>query len=453
MNISMWDLAVDVGLISLLLLVGIVLRAKITMVQNLFLPASIIAGLLGLVLGPNGFNILPFSPLLSEYPAVLIAIIFGAIPLGAAKVKWKDTFSRVRNMWFYAMMLTLIMWGGGLFFGLFLMNNIWDLPPGFGLVLGAGFVGGHGTAAAVGEAFRSMGWEEATALGYTAATVGIICSVLGGLLLIKLSTKRNQTNFISDFKDLPPALRTGLVSKSERVSSGDDTLESNTVDPLFFHVSLIAVVVMVSYFAKGWIDNLIPGINIPLLSLAFVVGMLLQGMLRKSKADYYVDKRVIDRISGTATDLIVAFGMTSINLAVVVDYAVPLAVLFVFGVALAYGIFQLLAPRVFHQHWFENGLFGWGWSTATVAIGIALLRIVDPKSKSSTLNDYALSYIGMVPVEILIITLGPIMVMGGTGGLFSIVLLGVSIVLFAIAYRGGWLVPRPQPIFKKNEVG
>ncbi|MFG6150235.1 sodium/glutamate symporter [Halobacillus sp. B23F22_1] len=436
---SIWDLAIDVGLISVLLLVGVILRAKLKIVQKLFIPASIIAGVAGLTLGPNGFDLLPFSSLVSNYPTVLIAVIFGAIPIGAAKVNWKQTFGRVRNMWIYSMLLTMLMWGGGAMIAYILLANLWDIPSGFGLILGAGFLGGHGTAAAVGEAFSGLGWEEATALGYTSATIGLICAILGGLLLIKMNARNNQTNFISDFEDLPNELRTGLVPANLRQSSGSDTVSSNSVDPLFFHIALLAVVVMFSYFLQEGIQAIFPQVSIPLLSLSFVVGLLIQLFLNTTKANEYVDKRVIDRISGTATDLIVAFGITSINLAVVAAYAWPLIALFIFGVIWAYCIFRFIAPRVFHRHWFENAIFGWGWSTGTVAMGIALLRIVDPKTKSSTLDDYALGYIGMVPVEILIITFGPIMMMAGTGGLFSLILLGASAVLIIIAAKSGWL--------------
>ncbi|GGD23116.1 sodium/glutamate symporter [Pontibacillus salipaludis] len=436
---SAWELAIDVGLISVLLLFGVILRAKVQFVQKLFIPASIIAGILGLTLGPNGFDLLPFSDLVSAYPTVLIAVIFGAIPIGAAKVNWKQTFGRVRNMWVYSMLLTMLMWGGGAMITYILLANVWDIPVGFGLILGAGFLGGHGTAAAVGEAFSGLGWEEATALGYTSATIGLICAILGGLLLVKMNARNNQTNFISDFEDLPNELRTGLVPHKNRKSSGDDTVSSNTVDPLFFHIAILAVVVMLSYFLQTGIESLFPQVSIPLLSLSFVVGLIVQLVLNATKANDYVDKRVIDRLSGTATDLIVAFGITSINLAVVAAYAWPLLALFVFGVIWAYCIFRFIAPRVFHRHWFENAIFGWGWSTGTVAMGIALLRIVDPKTKSTTLDDYALGYVGMVPVEILIITFGPIMMMGGAGGIFSLILLGASAVLIFIASKSGWL--------------
>lgn len=439
---SIWDLFVDLGFISVFLLIGIILRAKVRWIQSLFIPASIIAGIFGLILGPNGLGIVPFSKFIADYPTVLIAVIFGAIPIGAAKTQWKKTFGRVRNMWSYSLLMELLLWGGGPLFAILVLNLIWSLPDGFGLTLGAGFVGGHGTAAAVGEAFSNLGWEEALTLGYTSATVGIIVSIVGGLILVKLSARKKQTNYITDFHELPNQLRTGLIKKANRTSMGNNTLSSMTVDPLFFHLAILCLVIIVSFYAKQYVDMLIPQINIPMLSMAYVVGLLLQIVFRKVKVAEYIDKQVIDRLSGTATDLLVAFGIASIKLSIVMNYALPLIILFVFGIALAYVIFQFIAPRFFADNCFENALFGWGWSTGTVAMGLALLRIVDPDNKTTTLQDYSISYIALVPFEVLIITFGPLMMMKGLGLVFSLVLLGAALTIYLVARISGWLEPR-----------
>lgn len=440
---SVDSLTIDVGFICGLLLIGVVIRAKVAVAQKLFMPASLIAGFLALAFGANGLGWLPFSESISDYPEILIAVIFGAIPLGAAKLDWQATFKRVRNMWTYSMILELLMWGGGVFFVFLVLQNIWDIPQGFGLILGAGFLGGHGTAAAVGESLADLGWAQAPTLGYTSATIGLLCAIIGGLLITKLNVRKNRTNFISDVKDLPESLRTGLVKTKDRAPSGTDTVSSGTVDPLFFQIAVIGVVVLISYYAQEGLGGLLPGISVPLLSVAFIFGLLVQQAMRATGAVGYLDKPTIDRVSGTATDLTVAFGIASIELSVAAEFLAPLIALFVFGIIWAYAIFHFIAPRVFHQHWFENGLFGWGWSTGTVAMGIALLKVVDPKSEATTLEDYGIAYVGLVPFEVLIITFGPLLVMSGFSVAYFGVLLGGALVLFFVAKWLGWLVPKP----------
>lgn len=56
-----WTLLIDAGMIGALFAVGVLLRAIMKSLQSLLIPASFIAGFLGLALGPNGFGLLPFS--------------------------------------------------------------------------------------------------------------------------------------------------------------------------------------------------------------------------------------------------------------------------------------------------------------------------------------------------------------------------------------------------------
>src|SRR5699024_11721540 len=102
---------------------------------------------------------------------------------------------------------------------------------------------------------------------------------------------------------------------------------------------------------------LMPQINIPMLSMAYVVGLIIQVIFRKLSITGYIDKKVIDNLSGTATDLLVAFGIASIELSVVLNYAVPLIVLFTFGIIFAFVIFRFIAPRFFGTDCFYNALF------------------------------------------------------------------------------------------------
>ena len=50
-----WTLFVDTGIISVLLLLGKLMRVKIRFIQRLFIPPSLLAGFIGLSLGPHGF--------------------------------------------------------------------------------------------------------------------------------------------------------------------------------------------------------------------------------------------------------------------------------------------------------------------------------------------------------------------------------------------------------------
>ncbi|MFD1851741.1 sodium/glutamate symporter [Oceanobacillus bengalensis] len=439
MEFSPWVFFTDLGFISILLIIGTILRAKIQFIQRLFIPASILAGILGLALGPNGVNIIPFSDQIGTYPAILIALIFGSIPLTARTPKWSTIRDRVGSMWAYSQLSMIVMWGGGLLFSLLLINPFWDnLHLGFGLILAAGFVGGHGTAAAIGETFSQHGWEEATTLAMTSATVGVLAAIILGILFIKIGSTRGQTSFLSSFDQLPNELRTGLIPSNLRTKVETDTVSSISIDPYVFHMAIVFLIGLGGYYLSKLGEFLIPAVSIPAFSLAFIVGLIVSRILVVTNSEEYVSSEVVNRISGSATDLLVAFGIASISISVVMEYAIPLLLLFAFGLALAYFIFAVLSKRFFRQYWFERGVFTWGWNTGTVAMGIALLRIVDPKSESRTLDDYGLAYIPIAPVEVLLITFAPLFIVSLHPYIFIGIIVLFIIVIFGISFKNKW---------------
>lgn len=433
MNFSPWTIVTDLGLMSLLFLIGVILRAKVKVVQELFLPAGLIAGILGLTFGPNGLGILPFSSLIGTYPSILIAFVFASLPFSSEKVPFRSVTKRVGKMWGYSQALMIMQWGGGMLFGLLILNVIWgDLHTGFGLMLASGFVGGHGTAAAIGQAFDGLGWEEAASLAMTSATVGIVSAIVGGLILIKWGTKKGHTGFITDFAQLPKELKTGLVPEEHRQSVGEGTVSSISIDPLAFHVTLVGLTAAAGYYLSTLGSQWFPQLSIPAFCCAFLVALLCMKIMEWTKSNRFVDKKMVNRISGSATDILVAFGVASIKLPVVMKYAAPLALLFIFGLLYCFFFFKVLGPRYFKEYWFERCIFSWGWATGTTAMSIALLRIVDPDLKSKTLDDFALAYIPMAPVEIAVITLSPLLIINGQHWLFTSITILVGIALLVV---------------------
>ena len=181
MPFTAWSLFTDLGLIALLLLLGQLVRAHLALVQRLFLPANVLAGLTGLVLGPHALDLLPFSDSVGTYPGILIALIFASLPFSSGAISVAARRRPVGELCAYSTLVIFLQWGAGLLFGLVLLRSLWPaLHPGFGAILASGFVGGHGTAAAIGSAFAERGWPEAGSLAMTAATVGIGGAIVGG---------------------------------------------------------------------------------------------------------------------------------------------------------------------------------------------------------------------------------------------------------------------------------
>ena len=432
-----WTLFVDIGIISLLLLLGKLMRVKIKFIQKLFIPPSLLAGFIGLALGPHGFDVLPISSQTGTYAGILIAFIFGALPLTSQKTKGNQ---EIGAMWVYSQAGMLLQWAFGGLLGLLILSQFWPLSPAFGITMPSGYCGGHGTAAAIGQAFGQLGQDEILTLAMTAATFGIVASVILGLIFVKWGTKNKHTAYLADYKDLPSELRTGLLPQEKRESMGESTCSSISIDSLTFNLAIISAIALGGYGISKLAAYYMPGFELPVFSCAFVAGIIIKKMLDKTRASESICPQTVGHISGTMTDYLVAFGIASIKLSVVLEYIVPLAILLLSGLAVTLIYVFFMGRKLMKECWFEKALFTWGWFTGTMAMGIALLRVVDPKMKSRCMDSYALAYLFIAPVEIALITFAPVAFVKGYGLLFASICLVAGLGVLSVAYFKKWFI-------------
>ena len=432
-----WTLFVDIGIISLLLLLGKLMRVKIKFIQKLFIPPSLLAGFIGLALGPHGFDVLPISNQTGTYAGILIAFIFGALPLTSQKTKGNQ---EIGAMWVYSQAGMLLQWAFGGLLGLLVLSQFWPLSPAFGITMPSGYCGGHGTAAAIGQAFGQLGQDEILTLAMTAATFGIVASVILGLIFVKWGTKNKHTAYLADYKDLPSELRTGLLPQEKRESMGESTCSSISIDSLTFNLAIISAIALGGYGISKLAAYYMPGFELPVFSCAFVAGIIIKKMLDKTRASESICPQTVGHISGTMTDYLVAFGIASIKLSVVLEYIVPLAILLLSGLAVTLIYVFFMGRKLMKECWFEKALFTWGWITGTMAMGIALLRVVDPKMKSRCMDSYALAYLFIARVEIALITFAPVAFVNGYGLLFASICLVAALGVLSVAYFKKWFI-------------
>ena len=413
-----FDVLMDIGWISLLLIIGNLMRRFIPWFQKLLIPAPITAGLLGLLLGPNALGIIQFSEHFGDYATILIAAVFGALPFTMdfdAKVR-----HRARTMWSYSVGMYLAQWGFFALLGVIIFAPLFNTPDWFGIMLPVGFVGGFGVAAAVGGALDSAGMTEATSLGFTAAAVGMFSAIIGGVIFARWGSKKGHTNELPDLDKLPEDMRTGIISlPGQRPSVGRATTSPSSIEPIALHVAALAVTLFLANILTNWVNDIFPALSFPLFAMAFLVGLAGVGVLHLIKAPHYLDAKLMGSVSGASTDFLVAVGIASIVPAVVATYIVPLIILFVVGLAFCLVLFFYVAPRIFEHGWFERAVFSWGWATASVATGIAVLKIVDPEQKSGTLEEFGMAYVGFAPFEIAAAILAPIAILAGLVWLFG----------------------------------
>lgn len=431
-----YTLLTDIGWISILLIIGNVLRNRLKVLQALLLPAPITAGLLGLILGQEVLGVIHWSDQVGTYTTLLIAVVFASMAysmnLGGSVA------SGARNMWGYSTAMFMGQWGIFILLGLYFFAPFFGTEPWFGMMLPVGFVGGFGTAAAVGSALEDIGIAEASSIGFTSATVGTLVAIVGGVIVANWGIRKGKATELRG--TLPEDLRTGYIAaESERPSIGRATTNPSSIEPLALHAGFILITVLIAYTVNTWIKSMWSNVSIPLFAMAFVIGLIGRGLLVAFKRPNYLDRETISTVSGAATDFMIAFGIASIVPAALAGYWQALLIMFVLGTVFCVVWMAWAGPLFFGENWLERGIFGWGWATAAVATGIALLKMVDPKLQSGTLNEYGVAYVGFAPFEIGMTILAPIAIIAGFTTAFGWVSFLIAVAVVVVAFALKWV--------------
>ena len=429
----------DICLMSLLIFIAKVIRTKIKLFQNLYIPTALIAGFLGVAGGPFGLDILPLSSQASSYSGILIAVLFATMYLGRQeKASFKKMLDGVGDTFFLNTASEIGQYGVAILFGIFVLGALFPgIHSCFALMMPAGFVGGHGTAAAIGSMLEGAGWSDALTIGQTFATFGLLLGIFGGIAIINFCARRGYTRIIRKISAMPEDMKTGLIYKENRTSMGENTISPMSLDPLTWHLGLVMVSVGGAYLINFYIFKWFPNISIPIYGLALVCGLVVQKILKWCSLNEYVDRRVISRIGSCAADYLVGFGVATINIGVVIQYWKPMLLLCLLGTVFVVLFFFIISRKFFRNFWVERGIYIFGWSTGVMSIAVLLLRVVDPEFKSGVLEDSGFAWIFISFIDIACVTFLPLLVLQGYGLVAGLVLTAAAalcVVLSGIRY-------------------
>ncbi|MBR3085346.1 MAG: sodium:glutamate symporter [Kiritimatiellae bacterium] len=388
-------LAVSVfSILSLLLVCGKVLRVNLSFLQRLYLPSSVIGGLVGLAAISVFRDKVPpeWVACAQKFPGFLINVIFATLFLGVATPR----FGTVVRIAFPQLCFgQLLAWGQyvlGLGLAGFVLVPLFGVPPAFGNLLEIGFQGGHGTVGGMSESFRSFGWEDGIDLGLTVATVGMIVGVVVGMALVGWAYGRGYVKEVLSFDERPELERRGIHPPDARPAAGRQTVCSDSIDSLAWHIAIVGLAVGIGYLLLLGLQHaevaLFPNATrrlftgFPLFPLCMIGGVLLQSAVTRCGGSLLVDHGQMQRLSGAALDFLVLSAVATIKLSVVAANWAPLLALCLCGTLLSLLLVVFLAPRLFREAWFERAIAEFGQSTGVTATGLLLLRTVDPESKT-----------------------------------------------------------------------
>ena len=375
------------SILSVLLIVGKFLRVRIPILQRLYLPSSVVGGILGLVLLTAFPNAVSGDVVrgMRLMPGFLINVIFATLFLGVALPKMQDFASSVFSQLTLAQ---IVVWGQyvvGIGLCGFVLMPAFGVHPAFGNLLELGFEGGHGTVGGMSQAFSAKDWSDGIALGYTVATAGMIIGIVLGMALVNWAYRKGLVKTVRPFSARNLAERRGIHLRRRRPSAGQQTVAADSVDSLAWHVAIVGASVLI-----GWgLWHLVPLRGFPLFPLCMIGGVILQAVARLARVDLLIDRVQMERISGAALDFLALSAIATIEISVVVANWMPLAIMIVGGIVWTTFATLFFGPRLFKESWFERAIAEFGQATGVTATGLLLLRTVDPEGKTPASASFA----------------------------------------------------------------
>ncbi|GIV57467.1 MAG: hypothetical protein KatS3mg042_0380 [Rhodothermaceae bacterium] len=388
----------DVAVVGGLLLAGVAWRRYVAFFQRYLIPANLIAGFAGLILGPELLGWLDFSlERMGVYVYHLLALTFIGVGLQGGMEK---PSRGALHLGFIQIMTFLLQALVGL---AVILGMVYLIDPGLvpaaGMLLPLGFGMGPGIAYTIGQSWEAYGFPEGGAIGLTVAAIGFLVAYFTGIALVRRGIRRGHAALVREADTLDAATRTGVVQDQPPVAARL-TFMPGAVEPLTVHLALIAVLYLGTY---GLTRLLAAGLTaaglaheVPTLwSFHFILANLLafglRRLMRRRRVDHLLDEGFLHRITGVLCDFLIAASIMAISLRIAWNYLGPILLMCAVGTVVTYVSIKYVAQRVFADYPFERFVGIYGEMTGTISSGLALVRVADPELATPVAQDLVLS--------------------------------------------------------------
>ena len=416
-------------MVGILLLIARFVKHKIRIFQTLYLPESIIAGAIALILGPgilgaialatgaspdsyiaNGLFPEEMLTVWSQSPGVFINIVFAALFLGEHIPNPKDIWRKTAPQVAFGQSIAWGQYTLGILLTLMVLSPVFGVNPIAGALIEIGFEGGHGTAAGMADTLTELDFPEGGDLALGLATVGIVSGILFGTALAHWGRKKGYISTEPrEVREGDAQFQETAETESSRVLRRRAELMDNLlIDPLSINFGFTGLAIVIGWLILAvltWIESLTWGRGgfeligaVPLFPMALVGGIIIQVVMKRFDLDVLIIRRLQERIAGVALDILVVSALATINLAVLganIGVFLSLAIVGILWNVLA---FMYLAPRILPVYWFERGIGDMGQSMGVTATGILLIRMVDPDNRTGAFESFGYKQLFFEPI-------------------------------------------------------
>ncbi|WP_456272357.1 sodium/glutamate symporter [Bacillus sp. AK031] len=409
--------------IGILLAIGKWLRVAVPFFQNYFIPTSLIAGIIGLLLSKEVLGKLPFVPgdsflsngiftegsyeAMTSLPEIAITIIFASLFLGKKIPGIKKIWSIAGPQVAYGQSIAWGQYVIGIVLALTVLQPFFNMSPMAGALIEIGFQGGPGTAAGLRSTFEDLGFSEGSSLALGLAMIGILTGVISGIILVNWGIRKGYTKQADSPSSLSELHKKGLYPKEEDAEGGLLTTRTESIDSLtsnFMFIFIATGVGMLLLRALVMLENATWGSSfeiirhVPLFPMALLGGVLTQLIYSRFIPYKLIDRKFILRIQGFALDVLIVSAITTLSLSAIGQHIWPFLILAAAGITWNILAFLFLAKRIMPNYWFERGIIDYGQSMGMTTTGLLLLQIVDPDKETPAFEAFGYKQILFEPI-------------------------------------------------------
>lgn len=406
------EIALALSALAILVLVSATLRRRIPFLRSLFIPNAIVAGVIGLLLGPqvlgSFFDSGPLEDGLfrettqeiwSALPGLLINVVFASILLGKVLPSLREIWNASASSALFGVTLSFGQYAFGMLLAALVLVPIFGMSELSGALLEIAFSGGHGTAAGLAATMEAEGFAEGADLALGMATVGLLGGLLVGTFLINRAVRSDSMTIARE--------REVEFDEDYEVGLNRDHLEipeRDRPDPATSTLTMVAGAIAFAILA-GWLiqqaliagEMLLTGSaadetfmgDIPLFPFTIIGGAVVQLALSRLGWSHLVSRETVNQVSGLSLDLLIAAAIATLSISTLGQNAIPFVLMVLVAVGWSIGALYFLAPRFYGRSWFERGIGDFGQSTGSVASGFMLIDMSDPQRITSARESYS----------------------------------------------------------------
>lgn len=382
------DLLIVVGLLAL----AAALRHAIPVVRKVGVPDAVVAGVIGMALGPGGFAILSFSSARLELIIYhLLALVFIAVTLQAPPAGSRSGAAQSIAFAIPAVAVLQCLIGMACVFGWNLAKNAPDLHTAFAMLVPLGYNQGPGPAMTLGAAWEAdAGFTHGAQLGLIMAASGYFWCCIIGVGLVAWGRKRGWDRTRGTLDSEQRDIETTELRRPARIAS------VGGLEPLTTQLIAIALVYLVTWLALDAISPYLPeNARATLWGFHFLIAtgfaLLARPIAQRLPKGNPLDDDLLSRISSTIVDVATCAALAAVEIEVLGQYLMPILIAGTLaGLATMYCCVWM-ARRAFPTAPFQHAIVTYGSLTGTATTGLALLRMLDPQLEGPAARNYVLA--------------------------------------------------------------